>query len=269
MLTFPLLNPKDMSEEEKQQLQEKLYVSSVEMMEKFQALFSNTIKSLKQRNVSVDEILSNTVCFGALSPIYEDVNQPPFRQQIPALTTCKSVDGAMQVIGQYCSFFNFRLIENIIKELGTDQDKENLSMYMKEFHNYGQHRVFECPSELGTISDDDTKIFVKLDSTYDKCYLNNLRLFTDKLSSILKVSPLKLCRVEPGCLKLVFQLPFAVLQGIFSLSSEQEAELSNLSVNELWLNDDYHFNRQQYQVLMKYNIIIVRTRINFVMMQYR
>ena len=109
--------------------------------------------------------------------------------------------------------------------------------------------MFECPSELGKLNSDQANMFVKLDDTYKNCTLRNLHLFVSRLWSIFNISTatgLKLCHLEPGCLKLTFQLPFSALQDIFPLSSEQEAALAGLGVDNLWLI--YQFNRRQYQV---------------------
>ena len=239
-----------MSKEERKHLQQKLYSDSIKVMERFQDLFSATTKSLKEREILVKDILSHIVCLGPLLPTYDDLNLPMFRQRLPKLRNTESVGDAMQIIGDYCSFFNFRMLAHIIDKLGTSQDKENLSKYKEEFSIYGQHRVFECPCELATISDNDAKMFVKLDDTYENCTIQNLHLFVDKLWNMFNVPPatgLKLCRVEPGCLKLTFQLPFAAVQDIFPLSRERELALTRLGVNDLWLI--YHFNRQQHQVL--------------------
>ena len=239
-----------MSKEEKQHLQQRLYGESIVMAEKFQRLISDTTESLKRQKVTVREILCHLVGLGPLLPTYDDLKLPVFRRQLPALRKAKSVDDAMQVIGDYCSFFNFRMIDHIISKLGTIRDKKNLSKYEEEFHNYCQHHIFECPSELGSISSDHANMFVKLDKTYDNCTIEILHIFVNKLWSIFNVSSatgLKLCRIERGCLKLTFQLPVAALQDIFPLSREQEAALSSLGVDSLWLI--YHFNRLQHQVL--------------------
>ena len=252
-LTFPCLDLKEMRKEEKQHLQQRLYADSVNIMEKFQDLYSATTKSLKDQEISVNEILCHLVGLGPLLPTFDDLKLPMFRRQFPALKTTKTVDDAMVIIGDYCSFFNFRMLAQIIDKLGTVQDKDNLSKYMEEFRVYGQRHVFECPCEVATISDNDAKMFVKLDDTYENCTVQNLHLFVNKLWNILNIpfaTGLKLCRIEPGCLKLTFQLSYAILQDIFPLSREQEAALSSLGVDNLWLI--YQFNRQQYQVSLIY-----------------
>ena len=45
-ITFPYLDLKGMSKDEKQQLHRRLYAESVDIMFKFQDLFSETIESL-------------------------------------------------------------------------------------------------------------------------------------------------------------------------------------------------------------------------------
>ena len=246
-VTFKYLNLKELSDQEKQQLRGKLYGDSVNIMKKFQVLFSATTKSLKRRNVSITEILCHLVGLGSLKPTFKDQDLP-FRCQLPGLRNAKNVDEVMLCIGDYCSFFNFQMLECIIDSLGTDQDKVNLSKYKEEFCEYAERHVFKCPAEVGKMSKEDhAEMFIKLDDTYENCTVGNLHLFVRKLQEVLNtssISGLKLCRIEPGCLKLTFQLPFSILQDIFPLSSEQEAALTGLGVDNLWLI--YQFNRQQY-----------------------
>ena len=244
-LTFPCLDVSTMSKEEEKQLHQRLYNESVTMMDKFQHLFSTTTESLKWRKTSVKELLCHLVVLGPLQPTYGDLNLPVFRQQFPELTKSKTIDEAMLVIGHYCSFFNFRMIEHIIDKLGTSQDRENLSKYREDFNKYAERHVFECPSEVGIVSEDLANIVVTLDETYDGCTMRQLDLFVDKLRKILNISSgsvFKLCHITPGSLKLTFQLPFSVLQYVFPLSRENKAALSGVGVAKLSLI--YQFERE-------------------------
>ena len=155
----------------------------------------------------------------------------------------------MSVISRYCSFFNFRILEHIIEELGSAEDAANLSKYKAEFNEYAKRHVFQCPSEVGTVTSGDAKMFVILDETFNKCSLSTLHLFCSNLREILNLSPgsgLKLCQIEPGSLKLTFQLPYSLLPDIFPLTEEQESALAKLGVTKLWLI--YAFNKQCPQV---------------------
>lgn len=219
------------------------------MIEKFQDLFSATTDSLKQRKISVQEIVCHLVGLGPKPPAYRDLNLPTFRRKLPELTNAKTVDAAMLVIGNYCSFFNYYMIEHIIKKLGTQQDKKNLEKYKKEFSQYAGRHVFECPSEVGSVSEGLAKMVVTLtlDKTFEDYTLSYLELFVNDLRKILNISSstaFKLYHIAPGSLKLFFQLHRLMIEDVFPLSREQEAELAKLGVDSLSLIY-YQFNRQQ------------------------
>ena len=252
--TFHCDNVEGLDEEERKQLYQNLYAESVEMMLKFQKLFSSLKRSLKTRNISSRDICSHVECLGSLRPVFEDTGLPVLRQQIPKLQQAETVDGAMSVISGYCSFFNFHVLEPIVEELGSPEDAANLSDYKKDFSEYAKRHVFQCPSEVGAMTSDDAKMFVTLDDTFNKCSLNTLHLLCSDLRKVLNLSPgsgLKLCQIEPGSLKLTFQLPFSLLRDntIFPLTKKQESALSNLGVEKLWLI--YSFDGGDTQVCIR------------------
>ena len=240
-------NPDQLTEEEKELLHQKLHADSEDMMYKFQHLFSATSKSLKQRNVPATLLSSHLECLGSVKPTFKDSGLPPLRHQLPGLANAKTVDAVMSVVKDYCSFFNYRMLEHIINELGSEQDKLNLTKYKEDFAKYGERHVFECPSEVGKMSEEGhANMFVTLDDSFDNCTVNHLQSFISNLRKTLNISStivLKLCRIESGSLKLTFQLTHFVLRDIFPLSSDQEAELSSLGVVQLSCGD-YQFIRQ-------------------------
>ena len=85
-------------------------------------------------------------------------------------------------------------------------------------------------------------MFVTLDDSFDKCNGNHLSAFVRNLQKVLNISDisLRLCRIGPGSLKLIFQLSLVIQQVIFPLSSDQEAELVCLGVIQLSCGD-YQF----------------------------
>ena len=120
---------------------------------------------------------------------------------------------------------------------GTEEDKAKLQRYKKNFNQYAKRRIFECLPEFGPISDaNHADIFVKLDSQYDNYKVAQIERFCHKLSEILRVSfqgILRLCRVDEGCLQLMFQVPIFVQQEIFPLSREQGKALVAVDVIKL------------------------------------
>ena len=220
------------------------------MMYKFQELFTSTTDSLRNRDISVRQLARQLECLGQLKPTFEDSSEPVFRCQLPGLRRSESVDDAMSVVNNYCSFFNYRMLEHIINKLGSEKDKLNLARYKEDFTKYGERHVFECPSEVGKMSEEGhANMFVTLDETFDNCNVSHLWSFVSNLQKILNISniTLRLCRIGPGSLKLILQLPHFVQQAIFPLSSEQEAALAGLGVVQLSCGD-YQFTRQEIKV---------------------
>ena len=200
-LTFPCLILSQLTKEQKHQLSHQLYAESIDMVNKFQYLFSATTESLKKREISVKELLCVLVGLGPLPPVYKDLNLQEFRRHFPELTKSKKIDEAMLVISNYCSFFNFGMIEHIINKLGTMQDEKNLTEYKEQFNAYVMRRTFECPSEVGTVSEGLATMFVTLDQTFENCTVTVLGLFAENLRKVLKISPsvaFKLCLVDSG-----------------------------------------------------------------------
>ena len=248
---FATLSPDKLSKEEKELLHQRLYTDSEDMMYKFQDLFSSTSDSLNERKVPVAALTKHLALLGSLKPTYKDSGLPPLRHQLPGLAKAEDTDAIMSVVSDYCSFFNYRMLEHIISKFGSEQDKEKLAKYKEDFAKYGEHHIFQCPSVVGEMSaEGHANMFVTLDDSFDGCTINHLQSFIGNLRKTLGISSdavLKLCRIEPGSIKLVFQLPHFVQQAIFPLSEDQEKELSALGIVELSCGD-YQFTRQQNKV---------------------
>ena len=235
-----------MDEDEKERLHQRLFAESERMEDRFQELFKATRASLIERNISVGELLKHLDCIGSIKPLYKDVTLPVFGCRLPELRRTDSVDDAMSIISSYCSFFNYRIVECIIGNLGAEQDKTNLQKYKEEFSVYAQRHVFECPAEVGQIDEDGhANMFVTLDTTFDSYTVSHLYAFVSNLQKVLKIPPmsLRLCRIGPGSLKLIFQLPLSVQQTTFPLSTNQEAALTDLGMTILSCGY-YLFNQQ-------------------------
>ena len=245
---FPVLSH---SSEKEEQLQGRLYSESEDMIYKFQELFSETTESLRERKIPISELSHHLGLLGSIQPVYADSGLPVLRQKLPGLSDATSVDAVMSVVKDYCSFFNYRMLGHIICKLGSEKDKANLATYKEAFDKYAERRVFECPSNVGKMNDEGhANMFVTLDDSFNNCTLSHLNVFIYNLRKTLNISSdvtLKLCRIRPGSLKLVFQMPHFVQQAVFPISTEQETALSSLGV--LYLScGDYQFTVLENEV---------------------
>ena len=242
--SFPCVNVSRLTPEQQRKLRSRLRVESQEIMFKFQQLLSIVYKSLCEQKVSVDTLVTHLLSLGALDPVSKQSQKPLLQTYFQELQNAGSIENVLWVIRDYFSFFNYRVIEHIVNGLGTDQDKVELKDYKKDFSQYSKRRIFECPPVYGPMSNaDHTDLVLKVDSAYDQFTVEELDNFEYKLSRIFGVSPqsvLRLCRVEEGCLQLIFQVPSFVQQEIFPLSNEQESALAAEGVIRLTCGD-YQF----------------------------
>ena len=213
-------------------------------MMRFQELVSATIKSLIRRNVPVDELVPHVMTLGAFDSVLKTPPVPLFQDCVKKLKDAGTISKVFMVLNNYFSFFNYDIIEHIVKVLGTDEDKAELEKYKDTFNQYAKRRIFECGSHFGPESETgNADIFVKLDSRYDNYTVGEVKGFCRKLSETLHLSSkgvLRLCRVEKGCFQLTFQVPSFVQHEIFPLSSEQEKTLKAEGVIKLMCGE-YQF----------------------------
>ena len=232
--SFPYLDLSGLNNDQQQLLKGRLRSESQEITIRFQELVSATINSLIRQNVSLDLLVSHVMALGAFDPVFKEPQVPVFRLSFKELKAADTIPKVFMVLYDYFSFFNYQVVEHIIKTLGTENNKAELQKYKENFNQYAKRRIFECPPQFGPVSDaDHADIFVKLDSQYDNYTLAQIEGFRHKLSEILRVSSkgtLRLCRVDKGCFQLMFQVPSFVQQRIFPLSCEQEKALTDIGI---------------------------------------
>ena len=242
--SFPYLDLSGLTHEQQQELRGRLRFESQDIMIRFQELVSATIKSFQKRCIPLDDLVSHVMTLGAFDPVFKEPQVPLFQYCFQELKAADTIPKVFLVLKDYFSFFNYHIIEHIIKELGTEEDKAELQRYKADFDQYAKRRIFECLPEFGPVSDaDHADIFVKLDSQYDNYTVAQIEGFRHKLSDILRVSSqniLRLCRVEKGCFQLIFQVPSFVQLRLFPLSREQESSLAAIGVFRLTCGE-YHF----------------------------
>ena len=235
--SFPYLDLSGLTHEQQQELRGRLRSESREIMIRFQELVSATIESLIQQSVSQHKLVSQVMTLGAFDPVLKEPQVPVLCHHLKELKAASTIYEMFLVLNDYFSFFNYQLIEHIIKALGTKEDGNRLQRYKEEFNQYAKRRIFECLPKFGPVSDaDHADLFVKLDSQYDNYTVAEIEEFRRKLSKLLRASHqgiVRLCRVDKGCVQLTFQVPLFVQLKMFPLSREQEESLATMGVIRL------------------------------------
>ena len=219
---------------------------SAEIERKFAKLAASIYKSLTTQNISKDSLVACLAGFNSLTKVYDesDTNPSIFRNEKKKFEDpSTTVATVWNVIANYFSFFDYELLEMVIDILGTENDKQNIAAYKKDFETYARQRLFILPKHTTIPSKSEYEsVIVKLDSSYDGCTIRALKTLQTKLSAILglKEGVLQLLKVTDGCIQLVFKIPDFISHIIFPLSPDQESALTELGVTRLYCGD-YHF----------------------------
>ena len=102
---------------------------------------SATIKSFKRRCIPLD-----VMTLGTFDPVFKDSQEPVFLHFFKKLKVAETIPKVFMILNDYFSFFNYHIIEHIIKELGTEEDEAELQWYKED---YAKRRIFECMPEFG------------------------------------------------------------------------------------------------------------------------
>ena len=252
--SFPYLHVQELSAEAKLALQCKLLKDSYKIMDDFSDLTHHTIESIGSSGVSVKALHSRLSSLGAYRPIFEQV--PLLRNQLDEIERAENVDEVFCIVQKYYSFFNYGIIEKLIGWFGTPEDKERLKTYTESFKRFCERRTFECPPNIfGRVDKEKTRLVVKVERSWDlreeRTLETTLRL-RNSLGDILGVEPetLFLCRIDEGCIELLFQVPPFVEEDIFALSKEQERLLISVGVIRLTCGS-YNFSQLPQVYLLK------------------
>ena len=223
-LTFPYIKEIILDESTRFELEEKLRVESKIIIQSFHILRFKFIESLEKQKVPVEKLVKY---------LKDEINDPLLSGKS---TTFEDVE---DVIRKHTSFFDYQLINYMIKLAGTDEDKESLKEYETDFMHYAQRRVYECPTMLGNPDATASELHIKLDSRYDEYTLNELKEFQYRLCLKLNLS-IFVCRllsIEKGCILAIFLIPPTDRDSKFPLSRDQEKDLMEFGIQKLTCGD--------------------------------
>ena len=214
-ISFPHISKVAPDEQTRQLLEGRLREESLDIMQQFRVVINKFFDSLEDRNYSVKRLVRYLV------DANDQQKQLANMEDVQAFIRWKS------------SFYDYRLVRYMIDLAGTDEDKEELKKYEQAFLCYAKRRIYECPSKFKTTcTPDEVELHVKLDMEYDKCKLEELEGFQNRLSSVLQINVYHclLSEVKEGCFELTFIIPQHVEKATFPLSTEKLVELEQLKV---------------------------------------
>lgn len=242
---FPFLNIQGMSIHDVKRLSSKLHRDFQDINEKYADLTTDVRKSLESR-VTPEELSHVLMDLRVYAHLHDD-SQPMFGDRYKELKSAKNIGEIFEIMRDYGSFFSHKIIEFIVKKLGTDEDKEKLAQYKQDFHEYCKRHVFECPY-FSTKSPKFPDLVMKVEKKMlQKQYtLEAQEEFEYKVVAVLGIAnhALKLCSLSEGCLLMTYQIPAATENVIRSLKPKQIVDLKQLGIVRLICRDTPVFDSQ-------------------------
>ena len=68
---------------------------------------------------------------------------PLFCHRLKQLNAADTIPKVFLILNDYFSFFNYHIIEHIIEELGTEEDKAELQQYKEDFDQYATRGILK------------------------------------------------------------------------------------------------------------------------------
>ncbi len=234
---FPYMDVKGLEEDDVIDLQQRLISDTKDIFTKF-ADFSIFIrKSLERQNVPLEQIKDSILSLEAFREnngvkVLDAENQGK-------LFGASSVSEVFSIlrISNYLSFFNYHLLEHLVKHHGCSDDHRLLEEYQRDLHAFCQRNIFQIPPLVyssGYIVPPKAKLFA-LKCTTGVETLAGVQALQNEVAKVfdLRFSALRLCSIKKGCVELHFMVSGAVAERIFPVSHEQHLTLSEIGVRLL------------------------------------
>ena len=189
-------NWEDMSKEERKATKEKLAVENRIVKRKFVTCFKRISLSFERRGVSFNQ-LKMTLNLGQVTNSSE-------------LASASSVEEVFVILSSHCSFFNYQLLEDIVKEPGNEKEEQLLSEYKNDILKpYLQRSIFEVPFDSIATSASKSSTYRPCLKLFEKIHLSAYEILIIKqdLAELLHLPSLELACFDDGSIHLVFSIP--------------------------------------------------------------
>ena len=223
--SFPYLDLSKLDDIDREDLTQKLSNDTNDMINSFAELFNETCISLRRREISVEGLARHALSLGAY--VSQDIPKPILSEEEEKLKSSKTIDEAFILLRHHMSFFNYELLQFIIKsdDLCSDDDRERMKKYCCKFDTFCKRKVFEVsPDAIGqsmsSLKRRGRRAFAVLTTKQETepnlVYVNTAKR---KIASLLNLKPstLHLHRIDKGCLLLLFSVFEFVAQELFPL----------------------------------------------------
>ena len=228
---LPYLDTSKLNEHEKENLERRLTTDTRDMILRFSD-FRVAIRDSFESRIPLDKVKDTILSLdGFVEGIGAKLLDPRDAEKIES---AESLPQVFITLRHYVSFFNFKIIEHLVHQYGSDNDKNKLKEYCVQLDAFCQRNVYEIPAKAySTLRPEAKEIALKC--TQHTLTLHDVQVLKDKVDEIfgLNCFTLQLRSIREGCVKLNFFISAAVADRIFPVSPPQHSALSDIGVKVL------------------------------------
>ena len=230
------------------EVQLKLKHESDEMVGRVGSFMNRLILSLKSRSVSPAALTQCILDIMAFAPT-RGIQAPLLEHRLREIKVMTSIDDMILTLSDYISFFNHAVLDHVVGELGTDEDREELETFKLYCRVFSKRSVYQTPSyaygymRLRT----ECMVVMRADDKWapkNGVSVQELSNLMAKICDIIQLLPytFHFCQadLDPGgkfgggrALEIVFRVPPHVVHEVFPLSSLEEKAVKSLGIIHL------------------------------------
>ena len=223
-LSFPFLDTKNLTRKEELLLYEKLCADFSSIRNAFYQLCVHLSRSEALATMIEDVKSLLIICLGVST---KD------RDRLVNATTIRDV--ITNLCLKQASFYNFEIIEKIVREFGSKDDSVKLQQYLDEFHLYCSRSVFQVPTSVlhpsSNVENSSMHFALKYleEGQFD---LNQVKSICIRVAGILQINSwdLYLLNIEKGCILLRMMVSEVVAYKVLPISFTKQEGLKEIGL---------------------------------------
>ena len=225
---FPYLCLPPLSQNEKADLEQQLRSDAKSIKIRF-SNFTTAIQDSLENRISLKEIKDSILSMQAFT---NHIGIPVLDlQDSQIIVSAETLPRLFTILQKYISFFNYEVIEQLIFQYGTHDDKSQLQDYHTALNTFCQRNVYEIPPSTYSNPRPEAKEFV-IKYKEHVAILQDVRSVKESVAKVLNLNctALQLHTIQKGCVELHFFISFAVADHLFPISSSQHSALNEIGV---------------------------------------
>ena len=232
--SFPYLDMSSMPAIDRKQFESQLQSETNEIACFFDDVTTATLESFQKKKVSLHLISMHVK---NLRPSIK-----PMNKRSSCRLTWKTIEECFAWSASYWSWFNTRILEQLVKHHGTEEDNKRMALYLEARRVFLERKVFNIPQDAyGDEREENSKqLVLKLASTGYSVNETEATVLEQLQTLVYETlqKHVELLKVRKGCLELTFQIPE---QDVPHLSQEQKIALSQEGVLSLTIEGEVYF----------------------------